>query len=620
MRTCLILLFVAVFIFPLVARQSDPESTPLQCSAYFDVPTTSNCPGQEVPFIDLSYSTMPNDYITTWTWTFGDGVVQTINFPYNPCVMHTYTSPGIFQVTLAITTLLGCTDTEQKNITISIPPLANFLFPSTVKCAGMPVQFTDLSQTNGGGAIVAWDWNFGDNSAHSAFQNPVHAYTDPGSFNVTLIITNINSCTDTIIKIVTIDPVPVATITPDGPTVFCQGSSVTLTAGLANSYLWSTGATTQSIPVTTSGSYYVTVNGGSGCSATSSPVTVTVHPNPLANAGPDQSIVYGATTSLTGSASGGSQNYSWHWEPASMLVNPDVQNPVTVSLTFSQFFTLAATDSPNGCTGTDQVLVTVSGGPLSLEVTATPESTCAGNAVQLMAIVSGGTGNNTYQWSSDPAGFAANTYDPVAFPGVSTTYLVTVNDGITSLTDSASVSVLPQPGVPEAPTGPDTVDLNAVISTEYYTTGGMNAVSYIWELSPESAGTISGSGSNGTVAWNQNYLGTAFITVRSVNSCGESGWSQGKVTSIINSVTGTGHEKGKNVLAIYPNPTTGMVYLSLKGKSNISIFTTTGILVRSGRDFTSGWLDLSGNPKGIYLLRIESPSAPVIQKKIVLLY
>lgn len=58
------------------------------------------------------------------------------------------------------------------------------------------------------------------------------------------------------------------TISSSPSSVICPGGSVTLTASPATSYLWSTGATTQSIVVSQSGAYTVTTNGGSTCSGT----------------------------------------------------------------------------------------------------------------------------------------------------------------------------------------------------------------------------------------------------------------------------------------------------------------------------------------------------------------
>src|SRR6185436_6974419 len=61
---------------------------------------------------------------------------------------------------------------------------------------------------------------------------------------------------------------PIAT---SGPTTFCQGGSVTLTADQGNKYSWNTGATTRSITVSTSGSYSVTID---DCFTSAAVVTV----------------------------------------------------------------------------------------------------------------------------------------------------------------------------------------------------------------------------------------------------------------------------------------------------------------------------------------------------------
>lgn len=77
-----------------------------------------------------------------------------------------------------------------------------------------------------------------------------------------------------------ISALPQADIIPDGATTFCQGGFVTLMAALANAYEWSNSHTSQSIVVTTSGTYTVTVTNAEGCSAISSPIVITVHTTP----------------------------------------------------------------------------------------------------------------------------------------------------------------------------------------------------------------------------------------------------------------------------------------------------------------------------------------------------
>ncbi|MEZ5069060.1 MAG: hypothetical protein R2847_11510 [Bacteroidia bacterium] len=106
-----------------------------------------------------------------------------------------------------------------------------------------------------------------------------------------------------------VNSTPTATITANGPTSFCPGGSVTLTASTGSSYLWSNGKTTKSITVTTAGSYSVTVSNGS-CSATSAPTVVTVTNNPTATitANGPTSFCPGGSVTLT--ASTGS-SYLW---------------------------------------------------------------------------------------------------------------------------------------------------------------------------------------------------------------------------------------------------------------------------------------------------------------------
>ncbi|MET0591691.1 MAG: glycine-rich protein [Polyangiaceae bacterium] len=100
--------------------------------------------------------------------------------------------------------------------------------------------------------------------------------TGAGSYSVTT--TEGHGCTGTsAATTVNMYPAPpTATVTAGGPTRFCQGGLVTLTANSAASYIWNTGATTQSIQVNTSGAYTVTTTDVNGCPSTSTPISVEV--------------------------------------------------------------------------------------------------------------------------------------------------------------------------------------------------------------------------------------------------------------------------------------------------------------------------------------------------------
>ncbi len=113
-------------------------------------------------------------------------------------------------------------------------------------------------------------------------------------------------------------------ITASGATTFCQGGSVSLTASSATNYLWSNGATTQSITVSQAGNYSVTVNTGTSCSSTSAATTVTVTQIPVSVSASATAVCPGEAVQLTASAtSGGTSNQAVSWTNNTVVNIPD---------------------------------------------------------------------------------------------------------------------------------------------------------------------------------------------------------------------------------------------------------------------------------------------------------
>ncbi len=103
------------------------------------------------------------------------------------------------------------------------------------------------------------------------------------------------------------------TLSASGVTSFCSGGSVTLTASAGSSYLWSTGATTSSIVVNSSGSYncQVTQNGVTG---TTSAMTVTVNAPPTSGFAVASSALGSVVLNSTSTAgSGVISSYQWYY-------------------------------------------------------------------------------------------------------------------------------------------------------------------------------------------------------------------------------------------------------------------------------------------------------------------
>jgi len=154
--------------------------------AEFRTNMTSGEAPLSVQFIELSSFYSLSDVsggVTDWYWDFGDGTFSTSENP-----THTYSTPGIYTVSLRITDSSGTEDIEVKSdfIVVGIAPTVKAEFTSLNRLGSdrTIVDFIDQSS----GKITSWEWDFGDGSPRSYDQNPSHVYTEPGSYTVTLIV------------------------------------------------------------------------------------------------------------------------------------------------------------------------------------------------------------------------------------------------------------------------------------------------------------------------------------------------------------------------------------------------------------------------------------------------
>jgi PKD repeat protein len=139
-------------------------------------PTTGTVP-LTVQFADLSTSA------TTWLWDFGDGATSAERAP-----AHEYASPGTYTVTLTATSRWGSDTATQAGCVLALPPVlpvADFEATPTSGSAPLEVTFLDRSTHT----PASWSWDFGDGGV-SADPNATHTYTVPGSYTVSLTVTN----------------------------------------------------------------------------------------------------------------------------------------------------------------------------------------------------------------------------------------------------------------------------------------------------------------------------------------------------------------------------------------------------------------------------------------------
>ncbi len=159
-----------------------------------------------VNFVDNSVITGGGTGVVNgWNWDFDyNGSSSTLQNPSN-----TYPNAGTYNVQLIATSSIGCTDTMVQNVPVLQLPVANFTFPPN---CGLTNTFTDNNSTPGGGTITGMDWDFGDGGTASG--SPVtHTWAGPGTWDIQLIVTNSNGCTDTLVQQFTNGNFPTADFT-----------------------------------------------------------------------------------------------------------------------------------------------------------------------------------------------------------------------------------------------------------------------------------------------------------------------------------------------------------------------------------------------------------------------
>ncbi|MDD3877915.1 MAG: PKD domain-containing protein [Bacteroidales bacterium] len=155
------------------------------------------CFKDSVHFVNSSIGT-----VVLNQWNFGySSIIDTTTSP-----VHLFPSPGIYSTLLTVSTDHGCIDSIRHDVEIFTLPDADFYFANA--CDGFPVNFLDSSSVPSPDLVNQWVWDFGDSSPINTIENPSHLYNSSGTYNVELVVSTLNGCKDSIIKIVTTYPNP----------------------------------------------------------------------------------------------------------------------------------------------------------------------------------------------------------------------------------------------------------------------------------------------------------------------------------------------------------------------------------------------------------------------------
>ncbi len=195
-----------------------------------------------------------------------------------------------------------------------------------------------------------------------------------------------------------------ANITASGSLTFCANTPINLKASNGNSYLWSTGATTQSISVNTSGTYSVTIG---GCTISASK-TVVASPGAFINSQPvaSQTHAAGTTATFNCTASGTGITYQWRKGITNLSNNSRISGATTNTLTInfvsasdaSSMYNCVVT-AASGCsaTTTNSKLTVTNAAPVISSQPSLPVSVpCEGGKITFTVAATGS--GLSYQW------------------------------------------------------------------------------------------------------------------------------------------------------------------------------------------------------------------------------
>jgi len=376
----------------------------------------SGCIGSTLVFTDLS------KYATRRAWKFENGSPSTST---DSIVSVTYSKAGTYKVILTVENDNG--SASDTTYAIVYPnPTANAGTDKTI-CPNSSAQLGDKPEIGN-----KYTWLPTTDLDDPSIANPNASPKTTTQYILT--VTSEHGCIAYDTVLVTVGNI-VAKVSND--TTICSGSSIQLLASGGAKYTWtpSTGLSDTTIenPIATpTKTTTYKVNVSSGTCEDSAFVTITVNPQPTANAGQDKTLCIGASTEIGEAAQAG---FSYNWQPMNGLDDATKANP-TASPTSTTQYILTVTGN-GGCTASDTVLVTI--GTIKA-IASNDTSICEGASAKLFA-----SGGAKYEWSPSAGLDNTSIANPTATPTITTKYKVLVSSGTCIDSAFVTVSILPPP-------------------------------------------------------------------------------------------------------------------------------------------------------------------------------
>ncbi|MCA9953963.1 MAG: PKD domain-containing protein, partial [Anaerolineales bacterium] len=444
--------------------------------AFIDADVTSgNAPLSVVFTAAGSYD--PDGTIGNIEWDFGD---NSFNYFGSPA-FHTFSAEGVYTVTVTVYDGRGGSGTASMVINVgpeppNQPPIA--VAGVNVTSGDVPFNpfFNSFSSSDPDGSIVSWLWDFGDGTTSNVPHPAIKVYEVPGTYTVTLTVTDNDGATDSDSLVVTAtgtagNQPPTAVLgvfdttgpAPFTPSFSSSGSSDV--DGFIVSYLWDFGdGTTSTLPnpgfgktYTVPGTYLVTLtvtddDGATGSDSvtitvtggsTNQPPTAVIAATPTSGPSP---LTVNFNSSGSSDVDGSIVSYAWNFGDGRTSTQPNPRVRYNANGVYT--VTLIVTDD-DGATDMATVVITVGSGPVNQPPTAvaTADVTSGTAPLSVNFIGSGSSDSDgtivSYAWNFGDGGSATTANPSHSYMDAGTyvaTLTVTDNGGATA-TDTVAINV-----------------------------------------------------------------------------------------------------------------------------------------------------------------------------------
>lgn len=569
--------------------------------------------------------------------------------------------PGVYTV-IVTNPANGCTNSASTTVGVDVIQPSVSAQGGVITCNDPSVP---LTATVGANTVIQW-------TGPCVVPGLPAMASCAGQYTVIATNTN-NGCTNSAVAVVTEDTQAPNISLPPLPAITCVLSCIDFTVpNLPGFEIYIAGQLAPPglvYPICQPGSVPVSIKSlSNGCTQD---IVLTIEMDitpPVADAGPDQTLSCNApSVVLDGSGSSTGPNFTYLW------VGPGINSPqISTTVNVAGTYTLLVTNTQNGCTSSDQVIVTADQSLPTVNASVSGNLTCVTSTVVLSS------GNNDpnvlYSWTG-PNNFTSNLSNPtVSAPGL---YTVIVSVGTCSATDAVEVTFI---NTLTANINPALIDCDATFELCATASGGAAPYSYLWSngtttacanyTAPATVGVViadaggcvfesplitivepptetlvttvthetAPNASNGTIdltvtggiggylyLWSTGATtqdltgltgGTYTCTVTNVNGC------TSMITVLVLTTSGANEAAIFEQFQLSPNPTEGLSMLSLKlfqtATIRLEIRDMAGRLVLENASKVADTLlepiDLSQNPAGIYTVSVWIDNQVFVRK------